>query len=228
MNNVQIGRYRHYKGKEYTVIGVARHSETEEELVVYRKEYGNHGLWVRPKAMFIEMVDVEGNQVPRFEYIGHEAVDANPTMEAVLLIGIQGSGKSSFYKDRFADTHVRINLDMLKTRHREKLFLDACLAAKQPFVVDNTNPTRDDRHRYIEPAKAAGFTVTGYYLQSKIDDCKERSENRVGKQVVPAKAIFGTAGRLELPSLEEGFDKLYYVRVDGNGGFVVEEWKDEV
>src|SRR5271157_2197296 len=106
MSNVQIGRYRHYKGKEYTVIGVAQHSETEEELVVYRKEYGNHGLWVRPKAMFTEMVEVEGKAVPRFEYIGQEAVDANPTMEAVVLIGIQGSGKSSFYKDRFADTHV--------------------------------------------------------------------------------------------------------------------------
>ena len=223
--NIQIGRYRHYKGKEYTVIGTARHSETEEELVVYRKEYGNHGLWARPKAMFIEMVDVEGNPLPRFEYISQQAVEATSTLEAVILMGIQGSGKSSVYKARFADTHVRINLDMLKTRHREKLFLDACIAAKQRFVVDNCNPARDDRRRYIEPARVAGFKVIGYYLQSKLHDCKERNENRVGKQVVPAKAIFGTAGRLELPSLEEGFDKLYYVRVDGNGGFVVEEWQ---
>ena len=61
-------------------------------------------------------------------------------MEAVILIGIQGSGKSTFCRDRFFNTHVRINLDMLKTRHREKLFLDACLAAKQPFVVDNYQP----------------------------------------------------------------------------------------
>jgi hypothetical protein len=70
MNSVNTGRYRHYKGKEYTVIGVARHSETEEELVVYRQEYDDHGLWVRPKAMFLEMVDVEGKTVPRFRYIG--------------------------------------------------------------------------------------------------------------------------------------------------------------
>jgi hypothetical protein len=67
MNTVQIGRYRHYKDKEYTVIGVARHSETAEELVVYRKEYD---LWVRPLAMFLESVEVEGKTVPRFEYIG--------------------------------------------------------------------------------------------------------------------------------------------------------------
>ena len=72
MNQVPPGRYRHYKGKEYTVIGVARHSETEEELVVYRQEYGNHGLWVRPKDMFLETVEVAGKAVPRFEYLGPE------------------------------------------------------------------------------------------------------------------------------------------------------------
>ena len=70
MNNIQPGRYRHYKGNDYAVIGVARHSETEEELVVYRQEYGEHGLWVRPKAMFMEMVDVDGQMVPRFECMG--------------------------------------------------------------------------------------------------------------------------------------------------------------
>jgi hypothetical protein len=69
MNHVKTGRYRHYKGKEYTVIGVARHSETEEELVVYRKEYGDQGLWVRPKAMFLETVEVDGQKIPRFQYL---------------------------------------------------------------------------------------------------------------------------------------------------------------
>ena len=72
MSIVKIGRYRHYKGKEYTVIGVARHSETEEELVVYRKEYDDHGLWVRPLAMFLENVQVGGQLVPRFQYLGSE------------------------------------------------------------------------------------------------------------------------------------------------------------
>lgn len=67
MNEIPPGRYRHYKGKEYTVLGVAHHSETLEELVVYRQEYGDHGLWVRPKQMFSEMVKVDGKQVPRFQ-----------------------------------------------------------------------------------------------------------------------------------------------------------------
>jgi hypothetical protein len=63
---VRPGRYRHYKGNAYEVIGVARHSETEEELVVYRKLYGDHSLWVRPLGMFLEQVEVEGRLVPRF------------------------------------------------------------------------------------------------------------------------------------------------------------------
>ena len=67
---IEPGRYRHYKGKEYTVLGVARHSETEQELVVYRQEYGDHGLWVRPRAMFLETVEVDGHIVPRFEHLG--------------------------------------------------------------------------------------------------------------------------------------------------------------
>ncbi len=67
---VPVGRYRHYKGNEYTVLGVARHSETLEELVVYRPEYGERGLWVRPKGMFLESVTVDGETVPRFRFLG--------------------------------------------------------------------------------------------------------------------------------------------------------------
>ena len=66
---VEPGRYRHYKGNEYTVLGVARHSETEETLVVYRQEYGDRGLWVRPLSMFAESVEVGGRSVLRFERI---------------------------------------------------------------------------------------------------------------------------------------------------------------
>lgn len=67
------GRYRHYKGGLYRVVGVARHSETEEELVVYEPLYGAGGLWVRPRAMFLETVTVGGRTVPRFEYLGPES-----------------------------------------------------------------------------------------------------------------------------------------------------------
>jgi hypothetical protein len=63
---IKPGRYRHYKGKDYEVLGVARHSETEEEYVVYRQLYGEGGLWIRPMGMFIESVSVGGAVVPRF------------------------------------------------------------------------------------------------------------------------------------------------------------------
>lgn len=74
---MKLGIYEHYKGKRYDVIGIARHSETLEELVVYRalydsEEFGDHALWVRPKAMFLEEVEIDGIRCPRFEYIGEK------------------------------------------------------------------------------------------------------------------------------------------------------------
>lgn len=70
MNEIKIGRYRHFKGGEYEVCGTATHSETGEQLVVYRALYGERGLWVRPVAMFLETVERDGQVQQRFEYIG--------------------------------------------------------------------------------------------------------------------------------------------------------------
>ena len=67
---IKLGRYRHYKSKEYTVLGTARHSETNEMMVLYRPDYGDRKLWVRPQAMFCENVTVSGTCIPRFEYLG--------------------------------------------------------------------------------------------------------------------------------------------------------------
>jgi predicted kinase len=149
-------------------------------------------------------------------------------MEAVLLIGIQAAGKSTFYLSRFADTHIRINLDMLRTRHRESILLRACLEMRQPFVIDNTNITRSERARYIAPAREAGFQVIGYYFQSKLEDALARNEARPEEKRIPTKGVRGMHSRLEIPSLKEGFDQLFYVRIDSQGDFAVEEWKDEV
>ena len=67
---MKIGRYRHYKGRDYIVIGLARHSESEESFVVYRQDYGDRSLWIRPQKMFQETVHVEGQSVLRFHYVG--------------------------------------------------------------------------------------------------------------------------------------------------------------
>lgn len=149
-------------------------------------------------------------------------------MEAILFIGIQGAGKSSFYKQTFFNTHVRINLDMLKTRHRESILVQACVAAQQPFVVDNTNFSIEQRAKYISIARAAGFRVVGYYFPSQPLDAVRRNSQRTGKERVPDQAIWGTHKQLQPPTLQEGFDRLYRVQVGENYGFSVEEQPHEI
>jgi predicted kinase len=145
-------------------------------------------------------------------------------MEAVIFIGIQGAGKSTFYKERFFDTHMRLNLDMLKTRHREQLLLKAFIEAKQSFVVDNTNVTREQRARYITAAKPARFKIIGYYFETVIEDAMKRNSVRSGKKRIPERGISATYKKLETPSLNEGFDLLYRVHIDSLNNFVVMEW----
>lgn len=146
-------------------------------------------------------------------------------MQAVVLMGIQATGKSSFYRVRFADTHVRINLDMLKTRHREARMLEVCVDTQQPFVIDNTNPSKEDRQRYVSAARSAGMTVVGYYFESAIDDALARNAGRSETKRVPEVGVRGTHARLELPSLDEGFDELHYVRLI-DGTFQIEDWRE--
>ena len=153
-------------------------------------------------------------------------------MEMVIFIGAPAAGKSSFYRVRFFDTHVRINLDMLRTRHRERILIQACLQARQPVVIDNTNPTQERRKQYVSLAKQHGFTVVGYYFQSVAVDClaRNRSRDRGPLPSVPDVAIRGTIARLERPSFGEGFDTLNFVRIvkGENDAYAVEEWNDEV
>ena len=143
-------------------------------------------------------------------------------MEVIIFCGIQGSGKSTFYKERFFKTHVRISLDLLKTRHRENMFLQTCFALYQPFVVDNTNATRRERHKYIEKAKAYRFKLKGYYFSTNISEALERNKGRAGKENIPVAVIITTHKKLELPTYEEGFDNLYEVAII-NGDFVIKD-----
>jgi len=148
-------------------------------------------------------------------------------MEAIVFCGIQATGKSTFYKERFFNSHVRISLDLLHTRHRENLFLQACLESQQPFVVDNTNVTKAERAKYVTLAKVANYKVICYYFQSKIADALERNAVRIGKAKIPDVGIKGMFNRLELPTNGEGFDKMYYVNIT-NTGFQEMEWQNEI
>jgi hypothetical protein len=120
-------------------------------------------------------------------------------MEAIILSGVQGSGKTTLYRDRFAATHEHVSLDVLGSRAREAKLLEACLEDGRPFVVDNTNPTAADRARYVEPAREAGFKVIGYLVEGA-----GRSEH-----VGPGAAAV-TARRFVRPAPEEGFDELWH------------------
>lgn len=142
-------------------------------------------------------------------------------MQAVIFIGVQGSGKSTFYRQRFFETHVRINLDMLRSRRSEQLLLTACLEAGRPFVIDNTNPLPADRARYIGPARAAGFRVLAYYFQVALRDALRRNNRREAKQKIPAPALVGTYKKIQPPTLAEGFDAICTVQLTPENEFIV-------
>jgi hypothetical protein len=145
-------------------------------------------------------------------------------MEAVLFIGIQATGKSSFYLERFFRTHIRINGDMLKTRHREDLLIKACLEGKTSFVVDKMNLTRAERAGYIGPAKTAGFKVIGYFFESDLAAALQRNARRVALERISEPGVRGASKALQPPHISEGFDQLFVVRMDRRGGFTVEEF----
>jgi predicted kinase len=149
-------------------------------------------------------------------------------MEAIIFTGIQATGKSTFYREHFFDTHVRINLDMLRTRHRERTLLRWCIATQQRFVVDNTNTLAAERAQYIVPAKASGFRIVGYYFEGQLGMALERNRQRSGKARVPDKGVVAMYRRLQFPRMDEGFDQLYYVRLTEQHGFAVREWTDAV
>ncbi|MBO9635819.1 MAG: AAA family ATPase [Chitinophagaceae bacterium] len=148
-------------------------------------------------------------------------------MEIVIFCGIQATGKSTFFKEHFFKTHIRISLDQLNTRNKEQQFIDTCIATQHPFVIDNTNPTKEERKRFIDIARANKFRVTGYFFQSKIADALERNRHRTGKECIPDIGIKGCFNRLELPSYNEGFDALYYVEIKDKA-FIIKEWKNEI
>lgn len=147
-----------------------------------------------------------------------------PKKTMILFVGIQASGKTSFYRENFPDM-VHVNLDELHTRNRERGLIDDCLDRGESFVVDNTNPTAKDRAGYIAKAKANGFHVYGFYFQSSIADCIDRNSRREGKAQIPQGAIAHTHRILEMPTYAEGFERLFYVHMEVKS-FAVEDWEE--
>ena len=145
-------------------------------------------------------------------------------MEALVFIGIQASGKSTFYRERFFDSHVRISMDLLRTRARERALMETCLRIRQRFVIDNTNATAAERARYVLPSRAARFRVVGYFFEPDPKAAFARNAQRADKAAVAPAGLFGTLKRLERPAMSEGFDALYRVWIAEPLGFRVEPW----
>jgi Predicted kinase len=144
--------------------------------------------------------------------------------EMIIFIGIQASGKTTFYHKQFAQ-YEYVSLDILHTRNKERIAIEEAFSLGKSMVIDNTNPTVANREGYIRKAKENGYHVAGYFFQSRVSDCVERNEKREGKAKVPRTAIAATSNKLELPSYAEGFDELYFVHME-NGKMLVEGWKE--
>lgn len=125
-------------------------------------------------------------------------------IECVILVGIPGAGKTSLYRQQFAETHRRIE---------DKRLVDAALASGASVVVDTTNPCRADRAPVIAAARSRGARIVGYYFDVATRAAVARNAVRTGRDRVPNVAIFTVAKRLEPPTLDEGFDELYRVTI---------------
>lgn len=141
-----------------------------------------------------------------------------------IMTGLQASGKSTFCREHLP-AYDRVNLDTLHTRNKENRAIEEAFCAGRDMVIDNTNPTIEERKKYILKAKEKGYRVVGYFMQSRLQACMARNELREGKAKVPAQAIAATSNKLEIPSYAEGFDELYYVSITDTG-VTVEKWRE--
>ncbi|WP_406700886.1 AAA family ATPase [Singulisphaera sp. Ch08] len=152
-------------------------------------------------------------------------------MEVVVFIGLQGSGKSTFYRSNFAPAHVLVSKDLFRNnrrpQRRQAHLIEEALCEGRSVVVDNTNPTVEDRAAIISIARTYGAKVIGFYFDSSVKDCVERNGMRTGKEKVPDAAIFITEKRLRPPTLDEGFDRLWRVRLTHDCEVVVREYFEE-
>jgi predicted kinase len=138
--------------------------------------------------------------------------------ELVILVGLPGAGKTSFYGERFAATHVHVSKDLLRNRRdkqaRQLALIDDALAGGRSVVVDNVNATVADRAALIEAGRRHGATVSCYVLATDMGECLRRNRERLGRERVPNVAIAAAAKRYQPPAKSEGFDRLLEVRAD--------------
>ena len=140
-----------------------------------------------------------------------------PEFIVAVMIGIPGSGKTTFCRERLFPHHLYISLDQLRTRSAEAELFAFALKRRKNCVIDNTNINLLERARYIPDARRSGARVVGYFFEPNLEACIERNAKRVGRARAPEHVIRQKLSRFERPSLREGFDALYRVKVTEKG-----------
>ncbi|MDB4979348.1 MAG: hypothetical protein JWM82_100 [Myxococcales bacterium] len=143
-------------------------------------------------------------------------VSGDNALEVIILIGLQGAGKSTFRSQRFAETHAVVSKDLLRNdrrpERRQRHLMLAALASGMSVVVDNTNPSVGERASIIDAAREAGARVRGYFFDSPLPECAARNDLRPAQTRVPRVGLLDAARRLVLPTRAEGFCELLTVR----------------
>lgn len=152
-------------------------------------------------------------------------------MQMILFCGLQGAGKSTFFSTHFAQNYLLISKDLMRGVRRpaqkQSELLHLALAAQHSVIIDNTNPSPDERVPLITIAREYHASVICYYFVTPVSMAIKRNAQREGKARVPAVAIYSTAARLVPPAYAEGFDKIYYVRITEHSTSEKPEWEIE-
>ena len=134
--------------------------------------------------------------------------------ELIILIGIPGSGKTTYYLNNYEGTHLHINLDTLKTRGRETAIFKAAVDTNTDIVIDNTNITREKRKKYIDYVKNKNYTIVAIHFIEEPETCIQRIQSRLRK--VPAGIVHQFHKEIEKPSFDEGVHTIYTHQGDEN------------
>ncbi len=153
-------------------------------------------------------------------------------MELLIFIGLQASGKSTFFQKNFATTHKLVSKDLMPNNKnrakRQAQLISQALQSGHSLVVDNTNPTIEERAILIGLGKQYHAQIIGYYFQSYVSRCLERNQQRQRPDKVPNLGIYATSRKLERPSINQGFDQLFYVKFADNNDFEICLWNEEL
>jgi predicted kinase len=146
-------------------------------------------------------------------------------VELVIFVGLQASGKSTFFRERFTATHAHVSKDLFRNNRdrnrRQAQLIEAALGKGVSVVVDNANPTVEDRMSLICLGRRFGAKIVGYYFDSTVRQSIGRNRQRTGADQVPDVAVYATAKKLERPAYREGFDERFSVRMTGDSTFDV-------